>query len=95
MIMCGRCGQRPAGLGGYGSRFRIFERYGKNGEKLGIKTELCHQCQEQLFSWLKEGGYDENKGPALPVRSTSQDLMVLKNQIRELKAMVDSMVSSD
>lgn len=72
MIMCGRCGQRPAGLDGYGSNFYIFERYSKNGEKLGIKTELCHQCQGQLISWLKEGGYEENKRPALPIRSTSQ-----------------------
>ena len=80
MITCGRCG-KEAGIGGYGNNFRIFETFNCDGQKLGRRTDLCDDCQKQLVSWLNNGGYIENRQDPLPVRSTTMEIVKLRNKL--------------
>ena len=83
MITCGRCGE-PAGVGGFGNSFRIFERFARDGQKMGISIDLCDKCQRELVSWLKEGGYDKNHGVALPVKNPAEEIHKLRGTINKL-----------
>ena len=83
MITCGRCG-KPAGIGGYGNNFRIFERFTQDNQKMAIKTDLCDVCQHQLIAWLNEGGYREHKEVALPIRNTTAEIVNLRNKLNTL-----------
>lgn len=83
MITCGRCGE-PAGIGGFGSNFRIFERFTRDGQKMAIGTDLCNKCQKELVVWLNEGGYKKNHDQALPVRNTENEILKLRDTINRL-----------
>ena len=83
MITCGRCGV-PASVGGYGNSFHIFEKFRKDGQKYGIKTELCDECQRDLVGWLNSGGYREHQSEALPIRSTAMEVVDLRNRLNSL-----------
>ena len=83
MITCGRCG-KSAGIGGYGNSFRIFERFTRDGQKMAIANDLCDTCQRDLIVWLKEGGYDKNHGPALPVKNPADEIHKLRGIINRL-----------
>lgn len=89
MITCGRCGE-PAGIGGYGNSFRIFERFARDGQKMGIRVDLCDKCQKELVVWLNEGGYAKNHGVALPVRSTVSEIVELRNKLNVLIDKLDT-----
>ena len=89
MITCGRCGE-PAGIGGFGGSFRIFERFTRDGQKMSICSDLCDKCQKELVVWLTEGGYTKNHGPELPVRSTVAEIVELRNKLNALIDKLDS-----
>ena len=83
MITCGRCGE-PAGVGGFGNSFRIFERFTRDGQKMSICTDLCDKCQKELIVWLNEGGYAKNHGIALPVMNPSDVILKLRGTMNKL-----------
>ena len=83
MITCGRCGE-PAGVGGFGNSFRIFERFIRDGQKMGVCVDLCDRCQKELVVWLNEGGYAKNHDPALPVKNPADAIHKLHGIINRL-----------
>jgi hypothetical protein len=91
VIKCGRCGQ-PVSIHPGGKTFRIIEQFKEKDETFGIRSELCDECRRQLIEWLTEGGYNNNKGPALPVRSAVSDILYLKRKLNEIKQFVDSAI---
>ena len=89
MITCGRCG-KPAPIITYGSNFYIFEKFKQEGQKMAIRTELCSKCLKELEIWLFNGGYNEHKGNALPVRSTTAEIVKLRNRLNTLIDKLDT-----
>lgn len=83
MITCGRCGE-PAGVGGFGNSFHIFERFTRDGQKMGIRADLCDKCQKELVVWLNEGGYAKNHSVALPVKNPSDKILKLRSIMNRL-----------
>lgn len=83
MITCGRCGE-PAGVGGFGNSFRIFERFARDSQKMSICVDLCDKCQKELVVWLNEGGYAKNHGVALPVKNPSDEILKLHGIVNRL-----------
>lgn len=83
MIKCGRCGE-PAGVGGFGNSFRIFEMFTRGGQKMIIRTDLCDKCQMQLKTWLHDGGYAEHHVSALPVKNPADEILKLHGIINRL-----------
>ena len=83
MITCGRCGE-PVRVGLFGSSFRIFERFTRDGQKMAIATDLCDKCQRDLIVWLKEGGYDKNHDVELPVKNPADEIHKLRGIVNRL-----------